>query len=202
VTLAIVGYVDRVSARPGDRLRVMVSCETGAANYTAQVVRLICGDDGPGGPGYKERAVDSPANGEHPGRQQPIHAGSYVVVRADRAMEAATSFTLQALVWPTTPGRKPQTLLSRWRDETKAGFALGLDAQGALTFTLGDGSGKVETVSTGAPLLERCWYLVAASYTAGRVRLLQEPLLRYARDRRSGKRRSLWHRGPQLERRC
>ena len=181
MTLAIVGYADRVSVRPGDKLQIMASCETGAATYRAQLVRLICGDDSPDGPGYKERAIDTPANGDYPGRRQPIHAGSHVVVPASPALEA-TAFTLQALVWPTTPGRRAQTLLSRWSDESRAGFALGLDDRGTLTLTLGDGTGKVENVSTGAPLLERCWYLVAATYAAGRVRLLQEPLARYARD--------------------
>ncbi|HZF36809.1 MAG TPA: hypothetical protein VE914_23665, partial [Candidatus Angelobacter sp.] len=65
MTLAIVGYADRMSVRPGGRLKVMVSCETGAAGYRAEIVRLICGDDSPNGPGYKERPVEHPANGEY-----------------------------------------------------------------------------------------------------------------------------------------
>src|SRR5215475_13052096 len=78
VTLAIVGYADRMSVRPGATLKVMVSCETGAASYRAELVRLICGDDSPNGPGYKERPVEHPANGTYPGRRQRIHAGSYI----------------------------------------------------------------------------------------------------------------------------
>ncbi len=47
----IIGYADRIRARPGDRLRVMVHCEQGG-HYRADLVRLICGDDGPYGGGF------------------------------------------------------------------------------------------------------------------------------------------------------
>ena len=184
MTLAIVGYADQWGVRPGDTIRVMVSCESGAPRYSAQVVRLICGDDSPKGPGYKERPVEHPANGDYAGRRQAIHAGSYVSVPAGPALQSLTSFTLQALIWPTTPGRSAQTLLGRWDDGPKAGFALVLDDAGAAALRLGDGSGHTQTVSTGAMLDPRAWYLVSASYDgkSRAVRVSQSPLRRRARD--------------------
>ena len=70
MALAILGYADRMSVRPGDRLKVMVSCESGATSYRAELVRLICGDDRPDGPGYKEQKVAHPANRDYPGRRR------------------------------------------------------------------------------------------------------------------------------------
>jgi N,N-dimethylformamidase len=162
----------------------MVSCETGALRYRAEVVRLICGDDSPGGPGYKEQPVAHPANGDYHGRRQAIHAGSYVVVPSGAVLDAVESFIVQALIWPTRPGVGRQTVLSRWTDNGRAGFALLLDEQGALALALGDGRGAEATISTGIPLHARDWYLVAASFDApsGRIALLQEPLAARARD--------------------
>jgi N,N-dimethylformamidase len=183
MTLAIVGYADRMTVRPGDTLKVMVSCETGAATYSAQLVRLICGDDSPNGPGYKEQPVEHPANGTYPGRRQRINAGSYVVVPASPLLQSVTSFTLQALIWPTMPGRGAQTLLGRWDGTRQAGYALIIDETGALALQLGDGTTS-EFLSTGAPLDERAWYLASASYDAETraVRVVQQPMRARARD--------------------
>src|SRR5262245_28982734 len=138
-----------MSVRPGDRLKLMVSCEAGAASYRAQLVRLVCGDDSPNGSGYKEQPIEHAANGAYPGRRQRINAGSDVVVPPSRQLESVTSFTRQALIWPTTPGRGPQILLARYAEN--AGYALMIDEKGALALRLGDGD-QSQLFSTGAPL--------------------------------------------------
>ena len=51
--LGIVGYSDRIYCRPGDIVNFKVSCES-VAGYDAEIVRLVCGDDNPEGPGVKE----------------------------------------------------------------------------------------------------------------------------------------------------
>src|SRR5262249_33972489 len=139
--LEILGYGDRHSLRPGDRLQVKVSCEAGAKQFRAEVVHMICGDDSPSGAGYKDAPVVNPANGDYPARKQPFDTGSAVLVPASPLLDRLESFTLTALVWPTTPGRKPQTLLARWSEESRAGFRLGLDQTGALALDIGDGKG-------------------------------------------------------------
>jgi N,N-dimethylformamidase beta subunit-like, C-terminal len=182
--LEIVGYADRLSASAGDRLEVMVSLEGAATHYTASVIRIRCGDDGPAGPGYKEAPVENPANGRYAGRRQKIHAGSSVLVPASPRLDAPAGFTLQALVWPTLPGEGEQSLLGRWSAQAQAGFVMLLDGEGGLALRLGDGQGMVETVHTGRPLRSRHWYLVAASFDAKTraVRLLQRPLAGLTRD--------------------
>ena len=46
----ILGYADRISAAPGESIKVMVSCE-GLDHYDAQLIRVIQGDINPEGPG-------------------------------------------------------------------------------------------------------------------------------------------------------
>ena len=77
--LTLTGYSDRVYCRPGDTVGFKVNCEA-APEYHAEIVRIICGDTNPDGPGVKEVVVDTPVNGVHPGRPQNIAAGSFVEV--------------------------------------------------------------------------------------------------------------------------
>ena len=70
------------------------------------------------------------------------------------------------------PATDRQALLGTWSEKTGKGFALCLDADGALALRL-DG----RTLGTGVPLANRHWYLVAGSYDAdrGRARVVQIP---------------------------
>ena len=52
--LTITGYSDRISVRPGETIKFMVNCEH--PTYQADIVRLICADNTPSGPEFKEKA--------------------------------------------------------------------------------------------------------------------------------------------------
>jgi N,N-dimethylformamidase len=171
------GYSDRIHVRPGETIRFMVNCD-GPRSYRADIVRVICGDTAPEGPGFKEKIIKTPTNGRYRGRRQVIHAGSCVVVPAAPALTALRSFTVQAFIWPTTPQKGEQGLIGKWSAREGRGFALMVDAKGALALTIGNGRGRARTVSTGEPLLDRHWYLVGASYDAdsGRVTVFQRML--------------------------
>ena len=97
---------------------------------------------------------------------------------------------MQAMIWPTTPEKGIQSILSHWNVRDNSGFILGIDSNGAASFRIGDGSGKVQEVSTGVPLIAREWYFVAASFDAksGAARVLQDPKVDYAKcnDRADG----------------
>ena len=179
--LTITGYSDRISVQPGETVKFMVNCEH--PTYQADIVRLICADNTPAGPGFKEKLVRTPVSKRHKGRRQIIHAGSYALVESRPLLETLGSFTVQAMIWPTTPGKGEQGIVTKWDSRRKAGFALVIDADGSVALRLGMADGTVETVSIGKPLLERHWYLAAASYDAesGTVTVHQEPLLPYAR---------------------
>ncbi len=179
--LTITGYPDRISVRPGETIKFMVNCEH--PTYQADIVRLICADDTPAGPGFKERPIRTPVSKRHKGRRQAIHAGSYALVESRPLLETLGSFTVQAMIWPTTPGKGEQGIVTKWESRSRTGFALIIDDAGSVALRLGMADGSVETVSVGKPLLERHWYLAAASYDAesGQVTVYQEPLLPYAR---------------------
>src|SRR5690349_7515316 len=101
--MPVVGYTDRLSVAPGERIRFMVS--TTAASYRASLVRLIHGDEHPDGPGFKVEPVASAIDGEHPGRVQRLPLGSSVHVPDGPPLTAERAFSLAIWVWPTAPGR-------------------------------------------------------------------------------------------------
>lgn len=173
----LVGYTDRLTAAPGDTIRFMVSSHH--PRYRADLVQLIHGDESPAGPGYKERKVPSAINGHYPGRSKPIHSGSYVHIPAHPALDTLTSFTVTAWIYPTTPANGLQGLITRWTDDPAPhGFALVIGPSGDLALHLADGRNPPVQAATGAPLTERVWTFVGASYHAptGRVVLIQQPL--------------------------
>src|SRR5689334_21677109 len=97
--LKIVGYTDRPSVRPGEHLDFKVSCEGGALEYEAEIVRLICGDDSPRGPGFKSEPVAASVNGRYPGRRQRINIGSFGYVAKGVHIPAGVGFSVAALVF-------------------------------------------------------------------------------------------------------
>ena len=174
----ILGYSDEISVAPGERIRFMVSCETGIERYRADIVRMRSGDIQPGGPGLKESALDPPASSDHAGRGQAIYPGSFALVPDCPAFAALTSFTLHALVMPTVAGRGVQGVLTKWSQPDEAGFGLFLDAQACPLLMLGNGRGGVARLSTGVPLALREWSAVTARYDGhtGEMRIEQENL--------------------------
>ncbi|MFT5810761.1 MAG: N,N-dimethylformamidase, partial [Rubritalea sp.] len=175
--LRITGYSDKYSVCPGDDLQFYINSEHNE-DYELQMVRLIHGDTNPDGPGYKEAEIAAPCNQTYKGRNQRIHGGSYVVVPQDKRLNV-DSFTLQAYIFPTTPEKGRQGLLTKWVEQSETGYGLFIDDDSCLSLQIGDGNGMVMKVSSGKKLLRKVWYLVAASYDAdtGRVILYQEPVV-------------------------
>ena len=177
----VIGYADPLSVAPGERIRFMVGTLDGPRRYRAEVVRLVCGDTGPGGPGLKTVRLPTSIEGEHDGTPQPIDAGSYAIVEHPEAFGALGRFTLQAFIQPTLvpvrPSPRRQVVMGTWAADRGSGFALMLDETGALAFLIG-----AAPVSTGTPLTARRWYHVAASVdlAAGTVTLRQTPLADHA----------------------
>ena len=176
----IAGYSDVIYVRPGETIDFKVSCE-GVRTYQSDIVRLICGDTDPEGPGFKDKLVKTHVSGRRQGRKQEIRQGSHAVVPTAPALESLESFSVQAMVWPTTPGKGLQGVLSKWSAKSKSGFALVIDTNGRIALTLGDGTGRVQTVTTGRSLLACQWYFVGASYDSrsGKIRVFQKPLAEY-----------------------
>ena len=180
--MKIVGYSDRLSAQPGERIRFMVSCEHPA--YRADVVRLIHGDPNPRGPGIKEEVVPTPIDGEYTGREQAIRTGSCAIVSDSPVLHPPAGFTLLAWIYPTTPGKGVQGIVTKWSESRSAGYGLLVDESGALALWLGDGDGAAEKIGTGVPMHASRWYCVSGTFDARerRVSLRQIPAGGWPRD--------------------
>ncbi|MEX2648203.1 MAG: N,N-dimethylformamidase beta subunit family domain-containing protein [Alphaproteobacteria bacterium] len=173
---SITGYSDRISVQPGETIRFMVSAE-GIESYEASIVRVICGDDGPSGPGYKVEPLRTPVYGTFRARHQPIHAGSYAVVPPTPLIDGLDSFTVQAMVMPTLPAKPWQAIMGKWVEPAECGFFLYIDDKAQFCIGIGDGQGKTCFLRSGVALNAGRWYLAAASFDAatGTLRLWQEP---------------------------
>jgi N,N-dimethylformamidase len=176
-TIHLAGYCDRFSAKPGEQLSFMINAE-GVEEADVQVVRLIHGDENPDGPGFIERAVDAPINGTQAVCPQHTQVGSYVrVADPDGRLAPDGPITVWAFIWPRTPGKGRQGLLTRWSIADQGGYALDIGEGGCLEFRVGDGQ-QIATVQADAALVAKQWYLVAATHdpSTGATTLYQEPI--------------------------
>src|SRR5260370_25981447 len=110
----ISAYTDKLSVKPGDKLRVMAS--TDATDIVrAQLVQLIHGDEHPDGPGFVERPVASPIDREWRARKQYIQKGNFLLIADPHGKLAPTRpLTLHAYIHPTPPEAGRPALLRRW----------------------------------------------------------------------------------------
>ena len=180
--LRITGYSDRCSVSAGDEITFYVHSEFNEP-YRADIVRLINGDTNPEGPGFKEKVIRTPVNDTYRGVNQPVMAGSYIMVPPDRRMDLE-SLTLCAYIFPTTPlsdtegvAVGEQAICGKWDAGKNTGYGLFINRDGEVEFRLG--RGKVERFSTRKTLMRKVWYKVMVSYDAatGRGFIAQIPYL-------------------------
>ncbi|WP_371038657.1 N,N-dimethylformamidase beta subunit family domain-containing protein [Rhodosalinus sp. FB01] len=170
----IMGYPDKITLREGEAVRFMVSCED-ITRYRADIVRVHCGDDGPGAPGLREEVVETPVSGSYPGRWQPIEIGSHAEIAHDGRLDTGGGLTIALSAWPTLLNGTPQVLAARWQDGADGGAARGwqllIDADGTLRLEIADGSGGLSAVAVSEPLRERMWVRIVAGHDPGKGRL-------------------------------
>ena len=158
-SIPLIGYTDRLSAGPGETIEFKVSSRSDRP-FGARLVRVVCGDPNPDGPGIKEIEVASEFEGSWPSRAQDAHLGSYA--RVDGARPGGGAMTVVATVWPTLPELGGQGIVS-WLAGS-SGLALVLDGERGAVLRAGvAGDGTVEEVAVGKPLRARTWYRVWAS---------------------------------------
>jgi N,N-dimethylformamidase len=169
----IVAYGDRLSAAPGDVVAIKVSA-WGGASYRADLVRLLCGDGRGDGSRFAEELAEAAFAAEYPARRQQSQPGSYGFVASCPGL---ASFGVVCALWPTALGPAERAVAGTWSEESREGFALGLDAAGVPVLRLG-GEGGVHDLSGPAPLSLRRWVLLGASYDAesGLARLFAFPV--------------------------
>ncbi|GMG82031.1 N,N-dimethylformamidase [Paralimibaculum aggregatum] len=161
--IPLTGYTDRLSARPGERIEFRLSCSV-AEEVEARLVRVICGDPNPAGPGLVEADLGAVYRARHPVREQAAWTGSHAVIEAAETALPAAGITLEALVWPTRPGAGAQAVLSCFDPAAGTGLALGLDDAGHACLTLGGAGAAPQRIAAPAPCPVRRWVRLRASY--------------------------------------
>jgi N,N-dimethylformamidase len=163
--LPITGYLDRFSHRPGESFAVYVSLRDGGS-YRAHLVRVVCADPNPAGPGMRLDDLSGVFDRSVAGRHQPIRLGSYGIVPAGPVRDARSACTWSVLVWPGVLDQGRTVLAEQ---DGHAGVALGVSDSGACARLTWRG-GTVE-LCTGVALSARRWYRVwlTADPAGGRV---------------------------------
>ena len=159
----LIGYVDRLSARPGETLAFKVSSALDGP-YAASLVRIRCADPNPAGPGRREEDIAADFAGDYPSRVQDVPLGSYGLVEAVGPLAGLTGFTVVATIWPTTVGKGRQAVVAWGRAGAAGGGMLGIGDDGALIGEIVTGDGDRVVVRHAAPLHDRRWYRVWLAY--------------------------------------
>ncbi len=165
----LTGYTDRLSAGAGERVEFKVNSEE---PFELRIVRLFQGDDTDTGPGYLETEIASACDGTYPARAQRTEPGSYVRVEHDTPHPVG-GVTLLAWVWPTTPDKGRQGILTKWAPD---GTGYGLEiADGTAVFSVRCGD-RLQEVRAKDPIRRDWWHLVVGGYDASSGRLFVRQL--------------------------
>lgn len=144
--IPLIGYTNKLSARPGETIEVKVSSASDAP-YRAELVRIISGDPNPEGPGMKLVPVPSAIDGDYPSRVQDTRLGSHMAAILTGGLPK--TFRLRATVFPTTPDKGEQGVITIGGGDNA--MTLGVGPFGAFC-RIGP-----DTVSTGCNLPPYTW---------------------------------------------
>ena len=164
----LAGYPDKLSVRPGETIKFHIASQL-AEPLTARLVRVICADANPAGPGIKLEPITAEPKQLAAPQKQTVPRGSYAVVpNAAAALRDLTSFSLFATVWIGGNGFPGSILSMGEPGDTKQSVTLSAasSARGiCFAARLGQGTGTPLVISTSDVEPER-WYHVVCSFDA------------------------------------
>lgn len=171
----ITGYTDRLSGIEGENISFRVSCSA-PMELKVELVRIICGDMNPQGPGLKIERVQSKLSRVCRGERQITSPGSFGLVPLSPAVFGLSSFFVGMWVMPTTVHKGQQIIFSQF-NRAGATFDLGIDTDGSTIARLVDTAGEIFSLTTRKTMHNGGWYYVSVSYdqSEGRVILRQQP---------------------------
>lgn len=155
IMIPLSGYTDKLSLRAGETIAAKVSSDVDTP-YRAELVRIRSGDPNPDGPGVILEPVPSAIDGDYESRFQDVCLGSHLIAPLTGTLP--DTFTVSANIWPTTPQKGRQGIVTLIDAAGKSILGLGLGDGGALEFTLGD-----QAVVLDSPLSSRRWHSVWAT---------------------------------------
>ncbi len=159
--LPVTGYLDRVSARPGQSIAAKISAQ-GNGTYDADIVRIVSADPNPSGPGLIYEPQDFGLACTHPARHQDIDRGSYAELPPAALYTAPeVLFTVNVQPWLLT--EEPSVIASAL-DCDGSGWELFTDRQGGLEFSYKSRDRDACHVHLEQPLVRKNWARIWAGY--------------------------------------
>ncbi|WP_299844600.1 N,N-dimethylformamidase beta subunit family domain-containing protein [uncultured Roseovarius sp.] len=167
--LPLLGYVDRLSASPGETIEFKVS-SLSEQPFTAQLMRSISADPNPESPGIVEKdATAYFPRQEFPSVRRPFTAGSYGIGQKEISAPQDASLTFVAKIYPTLLTGQPQTILGA------GDYQLFIDANGSICLRIG-----FTVLSTDSKIKLRHWHQIEAHVEGTKITLRQQQFGRYA----------------------
>ena len=171
--LKLAGYADRLSVRPGETIAFKLSNATGAP-VRPELVRVICADPNPAGPGIREAPTGIDL-ADLTVAEHPVPRGSYATVSLGDTLAGLGDFTLVLTIQPTWLPVAKSAILAI---EAGAGaLSLTFDNAGRLEARLGD----IAIATDPLPLKQWVDGALAFGQDDGRLSLATRPLSQNAR---------------------
>ena len=123
--IPLVGYANKLTVRPDETIDFKVS-SSATKPFHASLVKIICADPNPNGPGQKFVKIKSKIEKEYPSSLKTVKLGSYAKIKKNKIIRNLKDFTFSANIWSTTPSKNNQGIISFYDQEEKIGLALGI----------------------------------------------------------------------------
>ncbi len=168
--ISLLGYCDKLSGRPGDEISFKVSSNN-SLPYVASLVRVVCADPNPEGPGFTLEKSPIAFGGRFQSRYQPFYPGSYGLISARSKIKLTTKLSLSTNIWPTTPEKDNQGIISFCDQKGKPVFCLSLEkCLISVLVTTGPNQTKRFVVPTEI-IKPRNWYYIWVDLSINKIQI-------------------------------
>ena len=157
--IPIAGYADRWSVGQNEKIEFKVSSQFNKP-YSVRLVRIVCADPNPDGPGIIEEDMSSIFSGEFPSRKQDVQLGSYGIVLVNRRLSHSDGYTIVVTIWPTLVDTGIQGILCLQDQSGNRLIELRINSVGQVAAVMDGSSGSSHEYATGLTLRERAWYTI------------------------------------------
>ena len=157
--IPIAGYADRWSVGQNENIEFKVSSQF-SKPYSVRLVRIVCADPNPDGPGIIEEDMSSVFSGEFSSRNQDVQLGSYGIVLVNRRLSHPDGYTIAVTIWPTLVDAGVQGILCLQDQSGNRLIELRINSVGQVAAVIDGGSGSSQEYATGLTLRERAWYAI------------------------------------------
>ena len=168
--IPIAGYADRWSVGQNENIEFKVSSQF-SKPYSVRLVRIVCADPNPDGPGIIEEDMSSVFSGEFPSRKQDVQLGSYGIVSINRRLSHPGGYTIAVTIWPTLVDAGVQGILCLQDESGNRLIELRINSVGQVAAVIEESSGYSHEYAIGLTLRERAWYTICLCVDRNQNRL-------------------------------